>query len=256
MKKGPLKNPKDIVTLPTWYRDILEVIAIGALRYKGKRNTPENIEKEIILMSQESFDEALTPGGEHGHNPTPRVATKDFEIAAKDFLGPSGFFKKYSSSTVEYNTNVKKFKTAVSYMSTIYLDVILKLHPKQKGKDLTNISDLSPYQYAKKSGDKATQEELEQMRTADIHRYYRLFVETVVISSLTPLFEMDAKEFISLMSDIGLNEANRKALKAKGQRETFVRVIGNGLKDAFSKIDIIRSSKNAIRNYMSRKKIA
>jgi len=221
-----------VIYLPIETKEIYDILADMELKDRRGYTGPEYDQyhaRAVQKFALEGYRKAYTPSGELGSNPTPRVSSDIVDIGAPHLFGPSGFISRNAATNSEAKKAKIAMKAAITHLAQIYMSLALKRKTKQTGPDLSDLRDVSDFQYRKSAGGKSTSEEMESNRQVDLNRYVRILVETSIATVLHIVFCMSIPRLEGVLRAVGFFGAKSSSLRKTSTRRLFASTIHRDL---------------------------
>jgi len=220
---------KEEITAPKWWYPVLKQQAIMRCKREGKSLSQENIEKNVQTLANEAF-ESMTglnsdlntnPAIKMKNNPHPQTSTDIMLLTAPFLLGPKGLFMAaVKGDEEEYKFLERAYKRIATTLANHYLMTNLNvLRAREKNIKSGN----SPFENVKYTIEGGTPDEREWNRRADVYKYYKFLVLSIIGHVITNIFTVKASEMNQFMRKAEIVHAPIGSLKGTATRQNFTK---------------------------------
>lgn len=185
---------------------------------------------------KEAYEESLVPIKQ---NPIGISATDAYEIFP--FLyGENGFIAKSlgkSISSEEGRKYADKISSSINALAQTIVELGMNMKVKaDKNYSLKNKSSLSAFQHPSLEGMSPSDKEAAN-RSVEVNQYIRLTIQTLLYSSLRPVFETTKDDVFGILKKLKIDEMPASVLHQTKNRMGFVKKVSEFIMGFTKKID-------------------
>lgn len=191
---------------------------------------------------QEACEESMIPSRQ---NP---VVSKELTYEMYPYIfGAGGFIAKSLGKSID-SQEAEVFKERISSAVNSLTQTLIELEMKMKTKasknyDLKNKASLSDFQHPDLKGFSGNKADVN--KSVEVNRYIRLALQTMIYSSLKPIFATSKNDIIALVKRLKIDEMPFTRLHQNKSRVEYAKLIGSisrlAMAASFQEIDVSKS---------------